>query len=248
MSIRRPVYKVDVKATRAATEQDTLFVKPAPNSSVQVRFLPPDNAEGALFFAATTHFNFKDPKDPSKGRAWACLDQHGGPKDGKCAICQVVRFFIKNGTDAQLSLVKGFGKTINANTSFYAQVYLKDRADKGIKLLRVPQTGADAVSDILGFQGDNGLPFLSDPEAGEWIIVGRTGDGPKTKWKAMSTSVRVPLDTLDAEWATHIETTLELLQMNITDRAGQIASLRQCYGDVLPLEEVFVEKELAGVA
>jgi len=241
LTIRKPNTKLNIAASRKVTEKKSLFVDVPNDGSVQVRHLPPDNDDGILFVRIGQHFKFED--EDGNSRAYACLNEHGGPDDGKCAICDTCEYFKKNGNDVERDIADGF-KGVGLSYQFYAQVYDKNRIDEGPKLIRVPQSAADQFMDKAQFAEDNGMPVPSDVEAGEWVIYGKKIKNKRTEWSVMPTGVRVPLDTLDKDWAEKMMDITEALALRILPRVQQIKALKENYGSKLELEKVFKATEL----
>lgn len=231
MSIAKPNYNVNVRKTRESTQAPSMFVSIPADSSVQLRFLPPDNPEGVLFFRAVQHFRFKDN---DRNRAWACLDVHG-ENAGGCPGCELVEYFRKNGTEAQ----KKIANERRANARCYAQVIEKGKEDQGPRLVPLSPTTADQVSDLLEMQFSNSLPLLTDVEAGEWVVVSRKGSGLKTEYKVMPTGVRVPLKAVNKDWEDKFLNIKEKLDLKIATREQFIQSIKDTLAGELPLDEVF---------
>lgn len=244
MAIKAPG-KLNLAASRRATERDSLFVDVPAEGSVQVRFSPPD--ESGIFFTRTVqHFKFKT--DEGRGAAYACLKTHGDPKvTGKCAICDVVEHFKKSEVKAERELADAFNG-FGPSTNFYAQVYVKGREDQGPKLLKLPPGATTDFLAQVAIAEQNGIAVPTDEgvveggqvkdPGGAWYVFGKRQENGKWKYTSMTTGRHQPLGAVDPEWREKFLDVQAALQLKVLARAEQVQALIDNFGTQLDLDQV----------
>jgi hypothetical protein len=175
-----------------------VFYDIKPGTSHNLRFLPPWNEEGLLFFESVQHFNFKVDGQP---RAFACLKVHG---DGECPSCDMLErapdVFAGN-DDLIESILNKHGLAFR----WHAQVIPirpEGLEQDGPYIVGLSKGTANDVSDILTMERDNRQALLVDPDEGQAINITRNNkSGLGTRYKVMPTGLRVGLDDLLPDWA-----------------------------------------------
>lgn len=243
MGIRK-VRKPNVKASAAATEIKRLFIDVPKDTTIQVRPLPlmvADNEDAILYTRAENHFKMKT--EDGKGLALACLAVHGTDETGdECYLCKLSKVLVKYGD----KLEKEIGKQINASPGFYLQVLRaeetgRDENDKpifaytGPYLLRLPKTGADAVTTIMANMDSAGDSDFTDPDEGQDLYITRHS---KTPWYSAERSGKSKkLDDIFPDWEKKIiEDVYGELGLKVVTYEEQKQIAMRTFGDRLDWE------------
>jgi len=196
MAIRqRPGFPVNVERTAKVTEKTNVYFDLKPGQSVNLRFTPPSDESGELFFVSAQHFKMKQEGQP---RAYACLRAHG--VDQECPICvfleRIEEVFADNDT-----LREKLHREHDVAYRWHAQVVPVPKEGQGLAeqtyVIGLSKATADKVSKILMMEKDNRLILLTDPDEGQAINISRnekTGFG--TRYEVMPTGLRMSLDAI----------------------------------------------------
>jgi len=242
LALQKPKWGTpNIKANKESTMKRTVFVDIKPDSKIRVRFLPPWDSDGMLFFAAFNHYRYLDEKEK---RAWACLTRHGTEADGACACCEMSDYLKKQRTKDE----KRQGRDVEARGRWYSQVLVEGMEGEGPKLLALSKTTADQIIDILQLQATDDEAFFTDPEQGTWIQIERKGAKLETTYTVLPTSKRVPLSGLFPEWEDKMLNVQEALGLKIGDRKTQLASIIETFSKTVELDDVFPIEELTSAA
>jgi hypothetical protein len=223
-------YKFNLQASIASTAGNSKFLDIPKDGSIRVRLLPPTEEDGSLFTAVANHYNFKED---DRSVALACTKLHG---DGECFLCDLSEYLQKFG-DAGEKKVGKSQKGIQQSKSWYFQACaaIKD-PETGEwsygdpKLVRVPKTGAEAITEILASQQRNEEPFLFDPENGKDVEISRDDSGRFTSDSALPVGVPSNLDDMLPDWETKMFTDItEELSLRVRTIEEQITAARTCY-------------------
>lgn len=221
--------KLNLSKTIATTARDGLFFDIKPDSRNVLRFLPPTQENGSLFFLNVNHFNLKSDED--KGMALACGDVHRNDGDD-CYLCKVAEWLKRTGED-------DIAQKIRPSKNYYAQVLVgsKDAEGQwtfsGPKMVRFSQTGADAIIEILKAQELVDDDFACDPHNGQNIVFSRNGAGLQTKYSAQAMGNKNDLDEIFPGWESKLLDIPEKLDMKIWDNDEMKAALVHTFGDVI---------------
>ena len=192
-------YDMDVDATMASTEKESIFLKCNPDSDLLLRFLPP--VHPSLYYLNVNHFGLQEEGDDGKERAvaYGCLNVHG---DGDCPLCKVWKHLLNLDTKES----KKLANEIKPSRNWYTQV-LNGVMDKDGKLVwqgpymfRLSKTGTDAISDILSAQRKTREPFITDPKKGKPVVFKRKGAMLQTKYSAVVSADPVDLNKVFPSW------------------------------------------------
>ena len=234
MAVKRPGFVPDIQANLNATKQSGLFRNVKEDETLVVRFFPPASEDGLLFRKARNHYKIKD--DNNKPIALACLEEHGTEDTGyECWLCKLVLALGKGDTTE-----KEFGKQLRANDSHYAQVLEANKKDDGSFnyagpfLLRLPKTAASSVNKIMGNQHMMGEPYFCDVDAGQNLMITRTGTGFNTEYHVDRSSSQTSLDDIFPAWAEKFfDDILGTVNLNIIDPSLQKKYAQLTFGDKL---------------
>lgn len=237
MAVRRG-HTVNVKASVRATESKSIFLDIKQDSTVQVRFLPPASADGALFTKVVNHFKLVTDDTPPRGMAVACHDHFD---DKPCYMCELSKVLKRNGDKHE----KQIGDDIRPSARFYAQVLRAEKDQdgnlvyEGPYLIGLPKTAVEDINAILIDQDEQEIAFFCDIEAGQDIRITRTGTGFNTKYKAMPTGKQESLDSIFPDWEDKfIDNVLDAVGLNIISNTEMSEAAHRTFKDDLDWDEI----------
>lgn len=242
---KRPGFAASAAATAAAMRGNSKFFDMSPNTTAMVRFLPPAFPDGRIFFQTMNHFGMKDPQDPARGVALACLKEHGTEETGKkCWICDVIDFLGKKGTADQKKIIKGKG-SLSVGSKYYAQVLIGEKSGDGWKynrpvLMALNFNGATAVQSVQQRCEFMNIKSFTDPDEGQSLLITRNdsgGSNNKVTYSAERTGLVERLDDIYPTWVEEfmqdIPTAVDLKIMN---REQQKAYVKHSFGERIDWE------------
>ena len=232
------IIRPNVAANVAALKVKRLFIDVPKESSMRFRILPTLNSEGEIdfelpiFTGAANHFRLND--EDGQGRAYACLKQHGTEETGTdCFFCTFAHTVAKYGADKKEKAIGGNKNGISRSRSYYLQVLTAEKGNdgwtySGPNLLRVPQSGADAVQAIMVQQEINDeVPFL-DIEGGHDISIEHLTKNPW--YRAFTVSNHCSIESVFPDFRTKmISDVYEELNLRILTPEEQKATAQRTY-------------------
>lgn len=243
MAIRRG-FKVNVKANVEVTQANSPYLDIKEGMTVRVRFMPPSNPDGSLFTKIVNHFRLKTDDSPPRGMAVAC-NQHFN--DEPCYLCNLSQVLKKHGDKAERQI----GDDIRASARFYAPVLVAEKTPEGnweyfaVKLLGLPKTAVEDITAILVQQDVAGDSFFCEAEAGQDMMITRTGTGFNTKYRAALTGVKNNLDEVYPKWADkYIEDVQGEMNLTFLGVEEQAEAARRTFGDDLDWDALASEFNL----
>ncbi len=230
MALKRPGFPTNVEGQGQLLRGDTKFFSIAPDSTELLRFLPAPKEDGFMWYPATNHYGVVS--QDKKKVALACLHKHGNAETGKkCLMCAVDSYFQDNAEE--LGLDEEAASRLRPTTRHYAQIIRATVVDGKVSgwsrpmLTQFSATAAADVQTIFDSQRRFGQPLANDIDQGQGILVTRTGQGFKTKYKAERTGEIVSLDIIRPTWADEFMTDLyKEIGLNVATPAQQLAYLR----------------------
>jgi len=224
----RPGVQVNVERTLKTTGKKTVFFDIKPGQSANLRFTPPSNEDGSLFFISVQHFKIKKDGQP---RAYACLRAHGD-EGVECPMC----LFLEAAPDKFTGdLAEKLQRDHGQSYRWHAQVVPvpaegQERPDQTF-VVGLSKMTADDVSKILKMELDNRQVLLTDPDAGQAINITRnTATGFATRYKVLPTGLRVSLDELCPEWTEKFLNVQEAINLRIVDEDEFYAAIAETVG------------------
>ena len=234
---QRPGFEVSVERTTEATKSKSVFYDIKPGQNVNLRFLPPDNAEGRLFFESAQHFNFKLEGEK---RTWACLRVHGDGTE-ECPACVLV----EKAEAADDDRFKKIIREHNMSPRWHAQVLVLPKPDdkdeegnpvgvKQINVVGLSKGTAQKVANILKMEKDNRQALLTDPDKGQAVNVSRNDkSGLQTRYEVQATGLRVPLDEVYPKWTDEFLDIQKAIGLRITTAEEMSNSIQETIGNNL---------------
>lgn len=238
MALNRPVFKVNISATKKATERKSIFYDIKPDTTVQLRILPPTGEDGSIFTKVVNHFRLKN--EEGFGIALACLEEHGNDDIGnECYLCQLWKHLSGTGDKGDHKIAKD----IRPSARWYVQALVYDKDEGkfvGPKLIGLSKTTADALTEILVSQQDTGDDFFCDPDKGQTISIKRTGSSiTNTKYTVMPSGQKASLDEIFPGWEKKIILdVLTAVELRMEDMDGQKRAVYRSYEDELDWESI----------
>lgn len=226
----RPGFAVSVDRTTKATEKKSVFLDIKLGQSVNLRFLPPDNEDGLLFFESAQHYKLKQE---GQGRAWACLRVHGA-KGQDCPVC----LFLEAAAEKlDAGRYKSLKNSHVVSNRWHAQVIpltVDGKPAEQLYVVGLSKGTAGKVSTILKMERDNRQPLITDPDHGQAVNITRNEkSGLQTRYEVMSTGIRVPLDELYPAWTEEFLNIEKAIGLRIADEDTINASIAETVGGVL---------------
>jgi len=223
----RPGFEVNVDRTLKSTENKSVFYDVKPGTSHNLRFLPPSDPTGSLFFESAQHFNFTEE---GQKRAWACLRIHG-EEGADCPICKLVEAAKESGDDRFEKIIKNHAVSYR----WHAQVLPLPREDKPVEQLYVvglSKQTAQKVSNIMKMERDNRQPLITDPDKGQAVNITRNDkSGLQTRYEVQATGLRIPLDEIYAKWTDEFLNVQEAVGLRIVDADRLEKSILETVGN-----------------
>lgn len=202
--------------------------------SNRIRVLPPadykTNEEATFFFDAVLHHGFKD--EDAKRRALPCLRYHSD-KSEDCPACQAIEWAQGYGTPAQQDLVQN----AEGRPRTYYNVILRQSE---FPTVQIWGSSAKIRDDILTLMEVPGYEGMLDPEAGNDIILTRTGTGMQTRYRLDPVTSPSPVG-LDG-WQGKVFDLADRLLVKVTEKEMR-AYMKASYDGVLPIAKIFGKKE-----
>lgn len=232
MALQKPTFKVNIGANAKATERKTVFHDLKPDTTTQLRVLPPVTEEGLIFTKVTNHFKLKN--EDNYGMALACLEDHGNDETGEdCYLCALVKYLRKTGDKGDIKIAND----LRASPRWYLQALVYD-SDTGTyfgpKLIGLSKTTAETVNDLLVQQENSGDSFFCDPDEGQDLMITRKGTGLNTKYTVSLTGRKASLDDIFPEWTDKILTDVyAAIELKIQDQDGQKRAAYRTFDDEL---------------
>jgi hypothetical protein len=198
---RSAIQKPNVQANLNASKQGSKFVKVDENSTLRVRFLPTTHPEGLLTYTTTSHFKLKEEADDGgvKGMALACLNDHG---EEPCYICDLIKGLNKSGDKAGMKIAK----QLRGSTRYNYQVLVAEKQNDNTWkygkpcILGLPKGASEDLAQLLANMELMGQPDFADVNAGQDILISRTGTGLSTKYRIDRSGEIVDLDEVYPKW------------------------------------------------
>jgi hypothetical protein len=242
--MKRPGFPTNVAGQAQLLRGDQKFFSIAADSSELLRFLPAPREDGFIFYPVTNHYGIVN--QDKKKMALACLIKHGNADTGKaCLLCAINQYFQDNAE--ALGFDDEAANRLRPSTRFYAQVLrasIKDSKVAGWShpmLIQFSATAAGDIQTIFDSQSKFGQPIATDPDQGQGIIVTRTGNGYKTKYKAERTGEIVSLDVIRPTWGDEFMSDLyKEIGLNVATPAQQLSYLRVTF-PALDLDSIVAE-------
>jgi hypothetical protein len=237
---RSSVVKPNVAANLNATAGKDLFHNLKADTTTAVRFLPTTHPTGMLFYVTNNHFKLLDPNsdDGKKKIAVACGKEHGD--EGKCFFCELTEALKKTGRKAE----KKLADDIKVSVRYNAQVLINEKVGDNFvytkpKLLGLPGGLSQEISQLLAnMEMYNQSPF-NDIEAGQDLLLTRTGSGFQTRYKADRSGMTTNLDEVSPGWdSDFIEDIYDALGLKVFTYDEQVAIARHTFGDSIDWSEL----------
>jgi hypothetical protein len=230
--ITKPGFKLNLKANMDSTKGDNLFLNIKPDTTIRVRFLPPANPDGTLFFVTNQHFKLKN--EEGRGIALADLEFHGDEKTGTADYISELYAVLAEADDDS---IKKIADDIKLSKRWNAQVLVAEKDPEtgqwdyyGPKILGLSKTTAEAVTQILSNQDMVGDDYFCDADNGQDLLITRTGSGFKTEYSVDRTGMKMSLDTIFPEWSTKFISDIpKVLNLNIWTREDQKAAAQRSF-------------------
>ena len=228
MAVRtRPGFQVSVERTLKNTTRKSVFLDLKPGTT-NLRFLPPDNPEGNLFFESAQHFRLKEEGEK---RAFACLRMHGD-EGQECPACVLIERAIAEDAEKYAKLIDTFGG-IGVASKWHAQVVplpTEGTAVDQLYIVGLSKTTAGKISNVLKMERDNRQPLITDPDNGQAVAIVHNGkSGKMIRYEVQATGLRIPLDEIYPQWVDEFLNIEKAIGMRVVPPQRLAKSLQETY-------------------
>ena len=193
-----PIFKVNVKANIENMSGKGKFRKPGVDKTMIFRLAPAVTEDGVIFYRAFNHWKLQD--QDGNNIALADLGIHGNDETGRQ---DYVMEFAKALMGTSSKMLKEIGDKVKGNNIYHAQGFEVTKQEDGtfkydqeLSFLSIPVTPSNMIIDIIKRQQFMNEPDLTDADAGQPVLISRTGKGFDTRYSADRSSQVTPLEEM----------------------------------------------------